>query len=144
MHEFALADAVVKTALGAAREAGITEIERIVVKVGELQQIQVDLFEFSLAEVLPVVAPELAGAVFEVEEEPARFLCRACEAEFGETELADAEGEEAAEAMHFVPELSHAFLRCPGCGSPDFEITAGRGVTLETVEGHGGAVRGTT
>jgi Zn finger protein HypA/HybF involved in hydrogenase expression len=39
------------------------------------------------------------------------------------------------EAIHFIPELSHAFVRCPECGSPDFIILAGRGITLERVEG---------
>ncbi len=138
MHEFALADAVARTALQAAREAGIEVVERVTVRVGELQRIRKDLFEFSLTEVIPTVAPELAGVDFEVEEEPALFRCRVCELEFGLPDLADAGGEDAAEAIHFVPELSHAFVRCPDCGSPDFEIAAGRGVTLESIEGRGG------
>ena len=40
MHELALADSVVKAALSAADDAGMDRIERIVVKVGELQQIR--------------------------------------------------------------------------------------------------------
>jgi hydrogenase nickel incorporation protein HypA/HybF len=135
VHEFALADAVVKTALGAAREAGITEIERIVVKVGELQQIQVDLFEFSLSQVLPEADPALAGVEFEVLTEPARFSCRPCGAHYGREELVVGDDPDRGEAVHFVPELAHAFVRCPDCGSPDFEIETGRGVTLEQVVG---------
>jgi Zn finger protein HypA/HybF involved in hydrogenase expression len=71
-----------------------------------------------------------------VEQEPVRFRCRVCEREFGRPELEAAGGADELEAMHFIPELSHAFVRCPGCGSPDFDILAGRGVTLERVEGH--------
>lgn len=136
MHEYALADAVVKTALRAAADAGIARVDRIVVSVGELQQIEADLFEFSLAEVLPRSDPRLADAEFVVEHEPARFRCRACGRSFGRG--AEPAGPEAAEAIHLVPELAHAFVRCPDCGSPDFEIAAGRGVTLRRVEGSGG------
>jgi hydrogenase nickel incorporation protein HypA/HybF len=39
-----------------------------------------------------------------------------------------------AEAVHFIPELAHAFLQCPSCGSPDFEMLAGRGVSIGSIE----------
>ena len=39
------------------------------------------------------------------------------------------------EAIHFVPESAHAFLRCPACKSPDFEISKGRGVWVERITG---------
>lgn len=134
LHEFALADAVAASAVLAASEAGIEPIERIVVAVGELQQIERELFEFSLTQVLSQQQTPLAGTEFVIEEERARFACRVCEEEFA---LADvpASSEDQSEAIHFVPELAHAFLRCPNCGSPDYEVLAGRGVTLLRVEG---------
>jgi hydrogenase nickel incorporation protein HypA/HybF len=137
MHEFALADAVVRTALRAAADAGIDRIERIEVTVGELQTIRPDLFEYSLTHVLPRDLPELAGVEFTVEVEAVRFLCRACGREFARDEAGTTD-EEALEAIHMIPELAHAFLRCPCCRSPDFEIVAGRGITLQRVEGRGG------
>ena len=39
------------------------------------------------------------------------------------------------ESIHFVPELAHAFLRCPDCDGADFEVVAGRGVVLQELEG---------
>ena len=39
------------------------------------------------------------------------------------------------ESIHFIPELAHAFMACPGCESPDFEVLEGRGVWIECVEG---------
>lgn len=142
MHEFALADAVVKAAVRAAREAGIDRVEAVVVRVGELQQIATDLFEFSLSEVLPAGDPLLEGARFVVEREAVVFRCRVCGREFGTGDLGEAPGADEAEAVHFIPELAHAFVRCPGCGSPDFDILAGRGVTLERIEGRGGDLPG--
>ena len=135
MHELALADSVIKAALHAADDAGLQRIERIVVKVGELQQIEKDLFEFSLTSVIPAHDPRLSTTQFDVAEEPVRFECRACGSTYGRNEVdLDGAGDES-EAVHFIPELSHAFARCPSCGSPDFDITQGRGITLERIEG---------
>lgn len=134
MHELALADAVVKAALRAADDAGMDHIGRVVIKVGELQQIERELFEFSLTSVLPAQDPRLNGVAFDVADEAVRFVCRACENEYGRDDV-DIDGDEESEAIHFIPELSHAFARCPACGSPDFDITAGRGITLLRVEG---------
>ena len=135
MHEFALAQAVIDTALHAAHDAGISRITRIVVRLGELQAIDPDSFEFALREVLPVAEARLADAAITVEREPAAFRCRACERHFSQAEAPRPSGHEESEAIHFIPELAHAFLRCPRCQSPDFEVVAGRGVTLQCVEG---------
>jgi hydrogenase nickel incorporation protein HypA/HybF len=137
MHEFALADAVAKAAVQAAREADMDRVETVTVRVGELQQIEPELFEFSLTQVLAEAEPVLQGARFVVEREPVAFHCRVCGRTFGTADLPQADADQV-EAMHFLPELAHAFVRCPSCGRPDFDIVAGRGVTLERVEGQGG------
>lgn len=138
MHELALADAVVKAALRAAEDAGMVRLERIVVKVGELQQIEKELFEFTLTNVIPAGEPRLAETEFDIEDEPVRFECRMCGNDYGRDDVdIDGEGDEG-EAVHFIPELSHAFARCPSCGSPDFDITQGRGVILARIEGDDG------
>jgi len=63
----------------------------------------------------------------------AEFKCRACGHKwFFEKETLD---ESTAEAIHFVPEVAHTYLKCPKCGSPDFEVVEGRGVWLESVKG---------
>jgi hydrogenase nickel incorporation protein HypA/HybF len=136
MHELALADAVMRAALRAADDAGMNRVDRLVVKVGELQQIEKDLFEFSLTSVLSTQDPRLAGAAFDVTEERVRFGCNACGREYNRDDISLDDPDEG-EAIHFIPELSHAFARCPECGSPDFEILAGRGITLERIEGTG-------
>lgn len=135
MHEFALADAVVKAAVQAATDAGMNRVTRVVVSVGELQQIRADLFSFSLGQVLTGEHPLIESAEFVVEAEPARFECRVCKTEFGFPEVPP--DDDAGEAMHFVPELAHAYMRCPGCGGPDFGIIAGRGVTIRSIDGRG-------
>ncbi len=138
MHELALADAVVKAAVKAADEQGIEKIERIVVGVGELQQIDSELFRYSLTSVLGTADPRVTGVEFDVRDVAVAFACRACGTPFGRSELEAVGNETALEAIHLVPELAHAYVRCPSCGSPDFEVTAGRGVLLERIEGDAG------
>ncbi|MFA6107280.1 MAG: hydrogenase nickel incorporation protein HypA [Candidatus Latescibacterota bacterium] len=138
MHEFALAEGVIAAAMQAAAEGGVHRIATVRVAVGELQQIDPETFTGALRELVPATSEALIGAGFEVTLEPALLRCRACNAEFG---LPAAGGttldEQASEAVHFVPELAHTWLRCPSCGSPDFEVIRGRGVWLTAVEGAG-------
>ena len=127
MHELALAEAVVTAAIETAKKNGLTKVTRIEVRVGELQQIEREAFRFAIEEMIE--------AAIDVQADPARFLCRRCGLEYG---LADTRGpgdHDASEAIHFIPELAHAFLRCPACESPDFTVTGGRGVTLGAIEG---------
>ena len=131
----ALAEAVIATAKDAARERGLGRITRMDVAIGALQSIDVPTFRFLLEELIGSSEPALKSARLEVEAEPARFRCRPCGHTFGLGGETAPQGEDESEAIHFVPELAHAFLVCPGCGSPDFEIVSGRGVTIAVLDG---------
>lgn len=135
MHEMALAEAVVAAAIETAEKNGIARITRIEVRVGELQRIDRDSFRFAIEQLIPPAEPRIAGAVLDVRGDPATFLCRRCGRSFGLDDAPSPGDRDASEAIHFVPELAHAYLRCPGCASPDFEVTAGRGVMLGAIEG---------
>jgi hydrogenase nickel incorporation protein HypA/HybF len=135
MHEMALAEAVVAAAIAAAEKNGIAKITKIEVRVGELQKIEVDAFRFAIEELIPASEGRIAGAVLDVATDPARCLCRACGRTFGLSDVPPLSDHESSEAIHFIPELAHAFVRCPACASPDFEVTGGRGVTLGAIEG---------
>lgn len=135
MHELALADAVVTAAIRVADREGLSEIVRLEVSVGELQRIDTGVFEFALRRVIPADEPRLEGVAIELRTEPAEFRCRPCGHRFGLRELPAPESEQASEAIHFIPELAHSFLRCPRCHSPDFELSAGRGVRIDSIEG---------
>jgi hydrogenase nickel incorporation protein HypA/HybF len=130
MHEWALAEAVVLAASEAAEKEGFREVKEVMVRVGELQQIDKDVLLFALEQ---VKGPKLEGAVFRVEEARARMVCRVC----GRVWVFDRKkfDEGVVEAIHFVPEVAHAYVKCPRCGSPDFEVVEGRGVWLVDVKG---------
>jgi len=138
VHEYALAEAVITTALREAEREGIEKIRRIEVHVGELQRIRAETFEFALREVLPAREPRLTDTELVLEIEPAQFRCRPCSHVFSLADTGGPQGKDESEAIHFIPELAHAFLECPNCNSPDFELLQGRGVSIASIEGESG------
>ncbi|MCD6089734.1 hydrogenase nickel incorporation protein HypA [Candidatus Bathyarchaeota archaeon] len=131
MHEWALAEAVISTVSQIATREGLRRVKKVRLKVGELQQIEIGILRFALSELKR--SSLLEEAEFIIETENAELKCRVCGHKwfFKRNEI----DEDVAEAIHFVPEIAHAYIRCPRCGSPDFEVTRGRGVWLESVEG---------
>ncbi|TET19083.1 hydrogenase nickel incorporation protein HypA [Candidatus Bathyarchaeota archaeon] len=130
MHEWALAEAVVSTTLKIAEEKGLKEIIELKIKIGELQQIDQEIFEFALSQLR---SPMLKNAKFSLETVKAELKCRVCNHKWKfSTKNMD---EDVSEFIHFVPEIAHTYLKCPKCGSPDFEILMGRGVWLDSIKG---------
>jgi hydrogenase nickel incorporation protein HypA/HybF len=130
MHEWALAEAVIATATQIAEKEGLKEVTEVKVRIGELQQIERDIFYFALKQLKPA---KFEKSKFDVETEKGRLKCRACGKEwfFNKKRL----DKDSAEAIHFVPEIAHTYIKCPKCGSPDFEIIEGRGVWLQSIKG---------
>ena len=130
MHEWALAEAVVSTTLKIAEEKELKEVIELKIKIGELQQIDQEIFEFALSQLR---SPMLKNAKFSLETVNAELKCRVCNHKwkFSTKNL----NEDVSEFIHFVPEIAHTYLKCPKCGSPDFEILTGRGVWLDSIKG---------
>jgi len=135
MHEWALAEGVITTSLEAAEKEGLTTIDKIVVKIGELQRIDPEVFRTALDSVMPPADSRLRSTAIELETEPVVFECRPCRTRFGSDEATQGLSEDESEAIHFIPELAHSFLSCPRCKSPDFQVIGGRGVWIESVQG---------
>jgi len=130
MHEWALAEAVISTTLKIAEEKGLKEVIELKVKIGELQQIDQEIFEFALSQLR---SPMLKNAKFSLETVKAELKCRVCNHKWKfSTKNMD---HDVSEFIHFVPEIAHTYLKCPKCGSPDFEILTGRGVWLDSIKG---------
>jgi len=130
MHEWALAEAVISTVSQIAEKEGLEKVAEVEIKVGELQQIELDILEFALSQLKTL---KLKNAKFRIKTVKAELKCRVC----GQKWIFRKEkmNEEIAEAIHFVPEIAHTYIKCPKCGSPDFEILKGRGIWLESVRG---------
>ena len=80
----------------------------------------------------------MEGVRINVEYEDPTFKCLACGFEWKINDLSKLLDEEKIEAIHFIPELAHSFIVCPKCGSPDFEVTKGRGIYIRSIKIEGG------
>jgi len=132
MHEWALAESGVMTAVDIANKEDASKITKIIVKVGELQQIELDIFKYALDEIKKGTIMENAEIV--LEEEEAILKCRVCGHEWKYKDVLEKLNEDISEAIHFVPEMAHTYIRCPKCNSPDFEVIKGRGVWIKSIE----------
>ena len=130
MHEWALAEAVITAAQQIAEKENLKEIKEVNIKVGVLQQVEKDILHFALSQLKPA---SFKNAEFHISKAKTTLRCRVCGHAwlFRKNKL----DENIAEAIHFVPEVAHSYIKCPKCGSPDFEITEGRGVWLENIKG---------
>ena len=130
MHEWALAESVITAALEVADTESLNRVTEVVLKVGELQGIELEILEFALSQ---LKRGKLENAKFKTMVVKGELRCRVCGHKWDlDRERLD---ESVAEAIHFVPEVAHAYFRCPRCKSPDFEVVEGRGIWLQTIKG---------
>jgi hydrogenase nickel incorporation protein HypA/HybF len=130
MHEWALAEAILTSAKQIAEQEKLKEVTEVTIRVGELQQVEPQILRFALSQ---MKNETFENANFRILKAKSRLKCRVCGTtwQFNIKKL----DKTTAEAIHFVPEVAHTYIKCPKCGSPDFEIVSGRGVWLENIKG---------
>ncbi len=130
MHEWALAEAILASAKEIAEKEKLKEVTEVTIRIGELQQVEPQILRFAL---LQMKTDTYKETKFRILKAKSSLKCRVCGTtwQFNPKKLDKA----TAEAIHFVPEVAHTFVKCPKCGSPDFEIVNGRGVWLENIKG---------
>ncbi len=130
MHEWALAEAILASAKEIAEKENLKKVTEVTIKVGELQQVDPGILRFALSQMKSEI---FKNAKFHILKAKSTLKCRVCGTawQFNLKKL----DKNTAEAIHFVPEVAHSYIKCPKCGSPDFEIVSGRGVWLEHIKG---------
>ena len=130
MHEWALAEAVISAISQIADKEKFTKVLEVKLVVGELQQIDISIVKYALSQ---LKNGKLKNAKFKIKVIGAELKCRVCDSvwEIRKKEL----DEDISEVIHFIPEVAHSYIKCPKCGSPDFEIVKGRGIYIENVQG---------
>jgi hydrogenase nickel incorporation protein HypA/HybF len=130
MHEWALAEAILTTAAQIAEVEQLREVTCVTVRLGELQDAELGILKFALNEIKPDL---FKNAKFRFLRAKTELSCRACgnHWRFKKEKLDPV----TVEAIHFVPEAAHTFIKCPKCGSPDFEISSGRGIWFDSIQG---------
>jgi hydrogenase nickel incorporation protein HypA/HybF len=130
MHEWALAEAILASANQIAQQEHLKTVSEVTIRVGELQQVEPPILRFALKQLSEGI---FRGTKFRILKAKSTLKCRVCGItwQYNPKKLDKA----TAEAIHFVPEVAHTYIKCPKCGSPDFEIASGRGVWLEDIKG---------
>ncbi len=130
MHEWALAEAILTSAKQVAEQEQLKEITEVTIRVGELQQVESPILRFAISQLKSEIFKKTK---FRILKAKSTLKCRVCGTtwQFSMKKLNKTE----AEAIHFIPEVAHSYVKCPKCGSPDFEMVSGRGVWLEHIKG---------
>ncbi|MBS7610609.1 hydrogenase nickel incorporation protein HypA [Candidatus Bathyarchaeota archaeon] len=130
MHEWALAEAIVETAYSFLSERKTRKIISLNVVIGILQSADREVLKFALTELFKSRGIEVGE--LRLDEEEALLRCRSCSKTWrlGDLDLSD----DVREAVHFIPEVIHAYVKCPNCNSQDLEIVSGRGIYIASME----------
>lgn len=126
VHEWALAESIVLYV----KQHGYSSIKRLRVRIGVLQSIDKEILEYALRELTREHGIRLEQ--LELLDEYPLLKCNMCGFEWSlnPSDMSD----DVREAVHFVPEAIYAYYKCPGCGSLDYTIVKGRGISEVAVE----------
>jgi len=123
MHEWALAEAVIESAIKFTDK----QIKHICIVLGEIQQIDIEILDFALNN-YKTLHNKTKNAVIDFETESGILRCNVCNNEWNFRSK-----ESYNENVHFIPEFAHAFIHCPKCKSQDFKIVSGRGIYIKYI-----------
>ncbi len=129
VHEWALAESIADYIEQELSRTGKNSVSRIVIRLGVLQSIDKEILDFALKEIIKSRGYHVGEIIYEDEE--VVLKCRRCgySWKINPSQLNEA----VREAIHFVPEAVYSYFKCPRCGSRDFEIVRGRGISIEEI-----------
>ena len=114
MHELSVAQDLLRIVEAKAKENDIKIVTKIVVVVGEASGIEEDFLRHNLLDhIMPATIAEKAE--LEITREPLQARCLTCGIE-----------------LNFQQSYS---LRCSNCGDSNLEVTKGKSIYLQTIEG---------
>jgi hydrogenase nickel incorporation protein HypA/HybF len=133
MHEWALAESIIKTVTDSIKESSAVKIKKVTIGVGEMQQIDLDIFRSAIDELRRDTF--LSDTIFEFMIKEAELKCNNCGFSWKLADSLKGLSAEDREAVHFIPETIHLYLKCPHCSSRDFRVESGRGIEILEIEG---------
>jgi len=136
MHEWALAESILVSSIEAAEKEKLKKITKITVQLGELQQINKEIFQKAIDDLMSAHKNKLLEKTeIKIDIEETELRCNNCENTWKFSDFKRKLNKDESEAIHFIPEVAFVHSRCPKCGSPDFEIKKGRGVSITEIKG---------
>jgi hydrogenase nickel incorporation protein HypA/HybF len=134
MHEWALAESIILTVINESKNKKLKIINEINISIGELQQIELDIFDFAIKEILKEYN-ELNKVKINIKIDESKLKCKICNHTWKFRDISKELNEDESESIHFIPEVAFVHSRCPKCKSPDFEIISGRGLSISSIKG---------
>lgn len=134
MHEWALAEGIISAAEAIYKEKDFINITKIKVRIGKLQRAEEKILKRALKD-LAESKDFFKDLKIRIEPETAVLKCRNCGNTWCFSESKDELKEGELEAIHFLPETVHSYLRCPECGSSDYKVKKGRGIWIQYIKG---------
>ena len=134
MHEWALAEAVIYSVSGFAKKKEMKKVREIEIVLGEMQNIDKDIFRLAINDISKMQGSLFSVFRVKIRSEKTVLKCMSCGNEWAFS-FKNSIPKDDMEAIHFIPEVSHVYMKCPKCGSRDFEIVRGRGVRIKSVKG---------
>jgi len=114
MHELSIAQDLFRIVEDKAKENNLKAVTKIVVVIGEASGIEEDFLRHSLTEhLMPGTAAEKAELEITIEALQARCVACGIEIDFQQS----------------------SSLRCPNCGGTNLEVSRGKSVYLQSIEG---------
>ncbi len=126
MHEWSVADSIIRALINWANENNVKEIERIKVGIPSFTFLDIEILKEAF-ETMKKESAFLDNAILEVKFKDPTFKCRSCGNVFTADQVKDQldrvrsdYGEEY--PLHLIPSLASSFLTCPKCGSHDIIV----------------------
>jgi len=128
VHEWALAESIILYI----KQQGYVNIKKLRVCIGVLQSIDKEILNYALRELAEEYGVKLDKV--ELVDEYPLLKCNVCGFmwSINPSEISD----DVREAIHFIPEAIYAYYKCPRCGSLDYSIVKGRGISEISVDVH--------
>ena len=131
MHEWALAEAVASTAIKIADKEKIKHLTLIKITIGELRNLDTEILKFAINQ----FNSSLKKTDIKFTTQKSLLKCRVCNHKWDFSQSEKDLSNNSSESIHFIPELAHTFVKCPDCGSTDFEVLKGQSIWIESIEG---------
>ncbi|MVT13057.1 MAG: hydrogenase nickel incorporation protein HypA [Euryarchaeota archaeon] len=134
MHEWSLANGIVRTVLQEKEKNGASTIKIVEISVGEISQIDIETLRYALENIAR--GTPLENSEIRIDMERTELKCRTCGHiwNFEESKkYLEPVGEEGDNALHYLPESVSIFVKCPVCHGQDIEILGGSGVRVKKI-----------
>lgn len=141
LHEWSLAEAILESLKSIAKQENTERLMEVEICYGEMMGLEPEILKFALEELSK--GANIGNPRFLLSEEKASFRCNSCGYRWNFEEankqlsedlgiLEEPTGEKES-PLHFIPDLAQALIKCPKCGSRDFEVESGRVVKIARV-----------